>query len=92
MGAPHPHQGWKTGLRNTHLPARSTKLIMEVLVMFCPASFLVFWIKVMPTIVCARLRDKTQRNDKLIIRKTLQNQLMNILNNYSSNIFVSKNY
>ena len=39
-----------------YLPARSTKLTIAVLVIICPASFFPFWMKVMATIVWARLK------------------------------------
>ena len=41
--------------RWTYLPARSTKLTIDVLVIIWPASFLPFWAKVMATMVWARL-------------------------------------
>ena len=41
--------------RGTYLPARSTKLTIDVLVIIWPASFLPFWAKVMATMVWARL-------------------------------------
>ena len=49
-----------------YLPARSTRLTIEVLVIICPASFLPFWMKLMATIVCARL--KTQDTKTILIR------------------------
>ena len=41
--------------RWTYLPARSTKLTIDVLVIIWPASFFPFWAKVMATMVWARL-------------------------------------
>jgi hypothetical protein len=37
-----------------YLPAKSTKLTTAPLAISLPAAFLLFWMKVMPTMVCAR--------------------------------------
>ena len=38
-----------------YLPAKSTRFTTEDFVVSSPATFLLFWVKVTPTIVCARL-------------------------------------
>ena len=43
--------------KNTDLPAKSTKLIRDVLAVSSPASFFLFCTNFTPTIVCARLKN-----------------------------------
>ena len=49
-------------LLDTYLPAKSTKLIIEVLVIIWPLSFLPFCTNSIDTIVCARLQKRKQTN------------------------------
>lgn len=78
----------------SYLPARSTKLMIDDLLMSSPASFLCFCTKVIPTIVCERLHKENNLLDKTILKTSYSVRFicLRLERTYELNCYILKLY